>query len=269
MRCPVLRLPVLGLLLVAGLAAVPAAAETPEEKGLRIAQAAESRGEGYQWSTASGRMILRSASGSSSERQFVTKAIEAGDGEDRGMLIFTYPPDIAKTALLTIGNKDADDDQWLYLPALKRVKRISAGGKTGSFVGSEFSFEDLSAPTIEDYTHTWLGEAPCPGQETLVCDIMERRPLDEDSGYTRIVSWQDQVEYRSHYTEFYDRKNALLKVLQTYDYALYKERFWRASRLVMTNVVSGKSTEMLWESFDFDTPMALEDFTTRALERLQ
>lgn len=246
-----------------------AAAETPEAKGLRLAEEAKAQAEGYKYSTASGRMILRTASGASSERQFTTQAVEVGDGEDRGMLVFTYPPDIARTALLTIGNKSDDDDQWLYLPALKRVKRISAGGKTGSFVGSEFSYEDLSAPQIEDYTHLWLREEPCPGHAELLCDVVERRPKDEDSGYTRIVSWQDQTNYRSYYAEFYDRKDALLKTLTSYDYKLYKDRFWRASRLVMTNVVTGKSTEMIWESFDFDTPLAAEDFTTRALERLQ
>ncbi len=260
----------LALLILACLAAAPvAAAETPEQTGLRLAEEAKARGDGYQWSTATGRMILRSAGGSSSERQFITQGVEVGDGEDRGMLVFTFPPDIAKTALLTIGNKNDDDDQWLYLPALKRVKRISGGGKTGSFVGSEFSFEDLSAPTVEDYTHVWLGEAPCPGQETLTCNVLERRPKDEDSGYSRILTWQDKTDYRSFYTEFYDRKNALLKVLIAYDYKLYKDRFWRASRLVMTNVITGKSTEMVWESFDFDTPLSVDDFTTRALERLQ
>ena len=257
------------LCLLCCLASWPALAETPEQKGLRLAQEADARGDGYQWSTATGRMILRSAGGSSSERQFTTQAVEGEDDEGRGMLIFTYPPDIAKTALLTIANKGADDDQWLYLPALKRVKRISAGGKTGSFVGSEFSFEDLSAPSVEDFVHVWLGEAPCPGQEALTCNVVERRPLDEDSGYARILVWQDKDEYRSHYTEFYDRRNALLKVLVSSEYQLYKGRFWRASRLVMTNVVNGRSTEMIWESFDFDTPMAVDDFTTRALERLQ
>jgi len=257
------------LLLLCCLVALPAAAETPEEKAMRIMREAEARDDGYKWSTAQGLMILRNASGSSSEREFTTKAVEVSEDEGRGMLIFTAPADIARTALLTIGYKNEDDDQWLYLPALKRVKRISAGGKTGAFVGSEFSYEDLSAPAIEDFTHLWLGEAPCPGQEALVCDIIERRPLDEDSGYTRIVTWQDQSDYRAHYSEFYDRKNALLKVLQTFDYQLHKDRYWRASRLVMTNVVNGKSTEMIWQSFDFDTPLSAEDFTTRSLERLQ
>lgn len=256
-------------LLLACLAAHPAAAETPEEKGLRIAEAADARDDDLQWSTSTGRMILRTAGGSESVRAFVSKGVKVDEEEGRGMLIFTAPADIARTALLTIAYENEDDDQWLYLPAVKRVKRISGGGRTGAFVGSEFSYEDLSAPAIEDYTHVWLREEPCPGQESLLCDVIERRPLDEDSGYTRIVTWQDQSDYRAWYSEFYDRKNSLLKVLKVYDYTLYKDRYWRAGKLVMSNVVNGKSTDMIWESFDFDTPLVPDDFTTRALERLQ
>lgn len=253
--------------------ASPPAEETPEEKGLRLAEEAKARGEGFRWQTARGRMILRDAQGNTNERIFESRVLEDLDDSDeegvRGIIIFQHPPDIKDTALLTIGQRKADDHQWLYLPALKRVKRISGTSKTGSFVGSEFSFEDLSAAAIEDYEYKWLVDEPCPGAEDLTCHVIERRPKDDESGYSRIVTWEEVDNFRAYKSDFYDRKGTLMKTLTVTRQELFKDRWWRAMDLIMVNHITGKSTQMVWSNYDFDTPLAENDFTVRALERLQ
>lgn len=253
--------------------ATPPADETPEQKGLRLAQEAEKQNEGWRWQTASGRMILRDSQGNTNERAFESRILEDQNPNDnegaRGIIVFLLPPDIKNTALLTIGQRHDDDYQWLYLPALKRVKRISGTSKTGSFVGSEFSYEDLSAAAIEDYTYLWMAEEPCPGAEDLTCNVIERRPKDDESGYSRIVVWQEVGKFRIYKSDFYDRKGSLLKTLTITRHELFKDRYWRVMDMTMVNHVNGKSTQMTWSNYNFDMPLAEADFTVRALERLQ
>jgi hypothetical protein len=251
----------------------PPGDETAEQKGLRLAEEASDNDSGWRWQSANGRMILLDAQGNRNERAFESRILEdqnKGDAETlRGLIVFKHPPDIANTALLTVGQKNEDDYQWLYLPALKRVKRISGSSKTGSFVGSEFSFEDLSAREVDDYTHIWLAQEPCPGTEELTCEIVERRPKDSESGYSKIVTWQETGKFRVFKSDFYDRKGMLLKTLTVQRHELFKDRWWRSMDLVMANHSNGKSTQMLWSSYDFDKPLQESDFTVRALERLQ
>jgi len=243
--------------------------DTPEAKGRHFAEQAWEANSGFQWSSATGLMVLIDSRGNRSEREFESRVVEDLEAGDLGTLVFLAPPDIAKSALLTIGQKEGDDHQWIYLPALKRVKRISASGKTGAFMGSELTYEDLGSPQLEDYSYLLLAEEPCPTDPALACTVLERKPLDRESGYSRIVSWYDTTTFRIVKSDFYDRKGTLLKTMTADRFELYKERFWRARRLVMQNHVTGKGTEMLWSNFDFDTELKSEDFTTRALERLQ
>ncbi len=243
-------------------------AETAQEKGLRIAQEARDQGEGFGSVEAVGVMTLRDARGDTSNRAFVSRTLDGvGDVEDKGLMIFREPRDIRGTGLLTHSNKFRNDDQWLFLPAFNRVRRISSSGQSSSFVGSEFSFEDMRATIVEKYTYLWLRDEPCPGAPDLICSVNERRPTDSDSGYTRIVSWIDQEEYRVWQANFFDRRDAFLKTLTASSYHQYKNQFWRADLLVMVNHQTGKSTDLVWDSFDFDADFEDGDFSTRALER--
>ena len=103
---------------------------------------------------------------------------------DLGIIVFSKPRDIRGTALLTHANVEpSDDDQWLYLPAVKRVKRISSSNRTGKFVSSEFSYEDLGSQEVEDYTYKWLRDEPCPTDASLTCHVTESYPKNPKSGY--------------------------------------------------------------------------------------
>jgi hypothetical protein len=224
--------------LAVAMALAPAAflAETPEEIGLRIAVEADARETGYGDTEVVMRMVLRNRQGEESVRNFRTKSLEVLDDGDKSMSIFDEPRDVKGTALLTFTHKTDSDDQWLYLPALKRVKRISSDNRSGSFVGSEFAYEDLSSQEVEKYTYKFIADEPCPGAEDLTCWKIERYPTDENSGYTRQVSWSDHDEYRAWKIDFYDRKDAHLKTLVFADYRQYLGQFWRAHSLNMVNL---------------------------------
>ena len=240
--------------------------ETPEEKGLRIAQEASTRNEGYDDFTAGMKMVLRDRHGQESVRQMRFKVLEVpGDG-DKSLFVFDRPRDVRGTALLTHSRINAQDDQWLYLPALKRVKRINAAKRSGSFMGSEFSYEDMSSPEVEEYTYRYLRDEPC-GE--LTCTVTEQFPLDKKSGYSRKVVWQDSVELRTWKMELYDRKGSHLKTLTFADYRRYLDRYWRAGEQKMVNHLTGASTRLEWTDFRFRTNLDKSEFTHTALRRVR
>jgi len=246
---------------------IVAFAETPEEIGLNIAKEADARDTGYGDSEVTMEMVLRNRHGEESLRTFRTKNLEVeGDG-DKGLSIFDEPRDVKGTALLTFTHKTDSDDQWLYLPALKRVKRISSENVSGSFVGSEFAYEDLSSQEIEKYTYKYLEDEACPGAAELVCWKSERYPTDENSGYTRQVNWIDKDEYRPWKIDFYDRKDALLKTLTFTDYRQYLGQFWRAHTMAMVNHQTGKSTDLTMDEFKFQTGLSDREFNQKSLSR--
>ena len=137
-----------------------------------------------------------------------------GDG-DKTLAIFEEPNDVKGTAFLNYTHKEGSDDQWLYLPALRRVKRIASNNKSGPFMGSEFAYEDISSQEVEKYTYEFIRTEDVEGTPMYV---IARIPLDKRSGYTRQVVWYGQAEYRLQRVDYYDRKNELLKKLTYHDY---------------------------------------------------
>jgi outer membrane lipoprotein-sorting protein len=245
------------------LLAAPAFAETPEEKGLAIALEADRRNDGFGDTSSTLQMILRNRQGEESKREIRSKVLETkGDG-DKSMIVFDQPKDVAGTGLLTYTHKSADDDRWLYLPAVKRVKRIASSNKSGPFMGSEFAFEDLGSQEPEKYTYKYLRDEKLDGQD---CFVSERYPKDKDSGYTRMVVWMDKAEYRPLKLEFYDRKQSLLKTLTLTDYNQYLGKYWRPGKLDMVNHQTGKSTTLLIRDYKFRNGFKDRDFDQNALQ---
>lgn len=253
--------------LVVALLSAMVSAQTPSERGLEIARLGAERTEGYGDTVARGEMILRSAGGQESVRRFTSSSLEMANDGDRTLFVFEWPGDINGTALLTHAHQTAEDDQWLYLPALKRVKRISSSNRSSSFVGSEFTYEDLVPTEIEKYTYWYWYDEPCPNAPQATCHVYERRPIDRSSGYTRQVIWRDTEAYRIQRIDYYDRREELLKTLVVEGYTLHEARFWRPARMHMANHLNGKSTVMNWSDYRFATGLAEQDFTPRALER--
>lgn len=246
-------------LLAAGLAR----AESPEAKGMAIATEADRRGEGFGDTSTTMQMILRNRQGEESKREIRSKALEVkGDG-DKSLIVFDEPRDVAGTALLTYSHTKGDDDRWLYLPALKRVKRIASSNSSGPFMGSEFAFEDLGSQEVDKYTYKYLRDEDFDGQK---CFVFERYPVDKTSGYTRMVVWMDQAEYRPLKLEYYDRKASLLKTLTLSEYKQFLNKYWRPGRLEMVNQQTGKSTTLIFKDYKFRNGYTDRDFDQNSLQ---
>ncbi len=246
--------------------AAPARAETPEEKGLAIAREADRRDDGFGDLTARLTMVLRNRRGDESTREMRFSSLEMEYDGDRNLIVFDSPPDIRSTGLLTFTHKTGSDDQWLYLPALKRVKRIAASNKSGPFVGSEFAYEDMTSPEVEKYTYRYLRDDSPDGVPSFV---VERFPVDSNSGYSRQVLWLDKAEYRVRKIAFYDRGNSLLKTLTLSDYRQYLKKFWRPDTSYMVNHQTGKSTLLTYRDFRFKTGLNERDFHRNRLKTVR
>lgn len=245
-------------------AGAPLPAATPQEQGLAIAQEAERRDDGFGDHTAHLTMVLRNKHGEESTRSIRVLTLEVPSDGDKSLSIFDEPADVKGTALLSFTHKHGTDDQWLYLPALKRVKRIASADKSGSFMGSEFAYEDISSQEVEKYTYRYVRDEDLDGQ---ACFVVERYPVDEYSGYTKQIVWIDQAEYRPMKVESYDRKRSLLKTLTFRDYRQYVGRYWRADEMLMVNHQTGKSTVLTWSDYRFRTGLKDADFTQESLKR--
>ena len=237
-----------------------------QDKGLAIAVEADQRDQGWVDSKASMNMVLRNRQGETSERQIRSRTLEVqGDG-DKSMTIFDRPADIRNTAFLSYTHALKPDDQWLYLPALKRVKRIASANKSGPFMGSEFAYEDISSQEVEKYSYTWLRDETFDGQEAFV---IERIPLYKHSGYTKQEAWIDKEHYRVLKVDYFDRKGALLKTLVASDYTLYLDKYWRAHQMDMQNHLNGKSTTLMWSDYVFGNGYTDRNFDRNSLKRVK
>ncbi len=232
--------------------------------GIEIAQEAEISDNGWISNSNILTMTLTNRKGQKSTRQMHGYFMEVeGDG-DMSMTIFDTPADVKGTASMIYTHKIGDDDQWLYLPAIGRVKRISSSNKSGPFMGSEFAFEDLSSQELEKYTYKYISEESMNGEE---CYKVERYPVSKSSGYKRNIVWYNKSNYRVEKIEFYDRKDELLKTLNYSNYKQYLSKYWRANTLKMVNHQNGKETLLEFSEIKFGINLTEDDFSQNALKR--
>ena len=237
-----------------------------EVRGRAIAEEADRRDYGWGDNSSTMRMVLHNRNGDESVREMRRQALEAEEAGagDKSLITFDAPRDVAGTSLLWHTKILDPDDQWLFLPALKRVKRISSSNKSGPFVGSEFAFEDLVSQELDKYDYRFVSEEVCGDLE---CYVVERLPLYEDSGYTKQIVWWDRDEYRVQRIDFYDRKDELLKTLIYHDYGQYLGQYWRPDLMSMENHQNGKSTDLQFSEWTFDGGLTDGDFTPSRLRR--
>lgn len=242
--------------------------ETPEaHQGYEIAARSDRTDAGFSDSKVDATMVLRNAAGQSTQRSLSFSTLEKVDETvgDKSLVIFNSPRDVEGTALLSHAKILDPDDQWLFLPALKRVKRISSANKSGPFVGSEFAFEDFTITELNKFTYAYIGEEELDGE---MMDVVERFPRYEKSGYTKQKSWIDQINFQAHKLEFYDRRGELMKTLTLSDYREY-DGIWRAHKLAMVNHRTSKETDLVYDAFEFKTGLDKNDFQQGILTRLR
>jgi outer membrane lipoprotein-sorting protein len=213
-------------------------------------------------------MKIYSKAGEVKERRLVSHALTPPGGLTKTLLRFLAPRDVENTALLTWEGREGNDDQWLYLPATRRVKRIAASGKKNRFMGTDFSYEDLRPENLALHTYQLVGSERVEGAD---CYVIEARPATErqaaDSGYSRRKLWIRKDNYTTVKQEFYERKGQLEKVGVSRNLVNVKGTFWRAREVEMRDVQAGTRTVMVVEQRALDTGLKDSFFTEAELTR--
>ncbi len=231
--------------------------------GLEIAREADRRDQGFADLTANITMIIKQ-DGSQQQRELKFSALELNDDGEKRLFVFRHPADIKGTAVLNYSHIKGDDDQWIFLPAFKRVKRISSANKTTPFVGSEFAYEDLVSIEVPKYHYLYLGDEEIQGQS---CFKVQFTPSYENSGYSRQIVYLDKQYYRILKVDFFDHQNALFKTLTANGYKQYLGKYWRPDSLHMVNHRDNRQTIMQWQNIKMKNGLSQRDFTVMALKR--
>lgn len=244
------------------LAPLDASAQSPAERGRSIALKADRANAGYGGEEAELEMVLINAQGDRVKRKISLMTTEMeGDG-DRSLLTFEWPADVQGTRLLTWSHARKNDDQWLYLPSLRRVKRISSRNQSGAFMGSEFAFEDLGSQEPEKFTWSFVTEETF---EDRAVWRLERVPTSRRSGYSKQIVWMDKQYQQPLRIDYFDRKGVLLKTMRSRKFERH-EKWWRPAVLEMINHQTHKKSILRWTDRTMGEDFDPEDFEKEALE---
>jgi hypothetical protein len=186
-------------------------------------------------------------------------------GKDKkSVMVFEKPTDVKGTAFLSWEYDDParEDDKWLYMPAMKKVRRISGASKNEYFMGSDFTYDDMGDRNVEEDTHTLLGEESVDGH---ACWKIESIPVDPEDMYTRKVLWVCKAADMVIKAEYYD-KDGLLKVYRALDFRV-QDGFWTLFRSEMNNVSHSHRTVMAVDSVRYDSGIGNDLFRVSTIQR--
>ena len=231
------------------------------QNGEEVAKQAYKKISGYQSSISKITMVLKNAQGDKNIRKLEMKKLEGKNG-DRSLLIFLYPNDLKDTKLLSYEVIGGDDKQWLYLPALKRVKRISSRNKSGSFMASEFSYEDISSQNYKNYTY--LKEVKTVTKNNVQYFKLQRIPKDKHSGYSKQIIYIDTKENLARFGEYFDKQGRLLKKISFQNYVVL-DGVYRVRKIVIRNIQNQKESTLIWDSDTIKAELSKKDFSKRVL----
>lgn len=240
------------------------ASGSPEEQGKAVVEELGRRNAGYKDFIGDVEMDLEDATGTKAHRAFSVKILEKQPGSvdgDRSLIVFSSPADIKGTAVLSHPHVNAEDEQWLFLPASRRTKRVSSSNRSGAFVGSEFTFEDLTASDPRKFTWSVRGKEACGAAP---CVVLEAVPKDPSSAYSKRVLRIDG-ELRVQSVEFFDKKGTRLKTLTYGEYQQLDGGYWRAKSWTMKNAQSGKGTTLRFVAMKLKSALSSSDFTPEKL----
>ncbi len=231
--------------------------------GLKIMEKVYNRPTGNDM-TANLTMTLTNSSGQERIRELKQYKRDFGSVEKK-IMFFLKPADVKNTSFMnwSYDEPGKDDDQWIYLPALKKIKRISSDSKGDYFMGSDFTYDDLGDRKPTDDTHKILREEKLNG---LDCYVVESIPKDEDYMYSKTITWVVKGRWYGLKKEFYDEDGELLKIL-TLNNAENIKHFWIISDVEMNNVQNNHKTRMQQKDIKIDTGIPASMFTQRMMKR--
>lgn len=245
----------------------------PAEKGQRLYQEADKRhgplmgygSPGYGDSQSRFIAVIKHPDGRQDVREIRLKYLENTPDGNKRLMIFDKPKDLKRHAMLTISHKDGADEQWTYDPETKQVKRIQSNNAFTPLSGTDITFEDISSQDIAKYQYEYLNDTRMDGQ---LCYVVNRIPKNRYSGYQRLETWIDKSTYLVKKIDYYDRSGALLKTLTLDSYQQFNDKYWRAGEMLMENHQTGRSTELLWSEYRFNTGLTEQDFTLTSLRNV-
>jgi len=199
----------------------------------------------------------------------VTKLFDNGDTEKR-LLRFLSPADVKGTGLLVFDYKEKDDDMWLFMPALRKTRRIVSSEKAKSFMGSEFSYADMTPPVLDEFTYEILSETEAEG---TLCWEIEMVPIDDDiadeNGFSKRISYIAKKDFVIRKAVYYDldgelHKELAVKEIKELDPENHK---YRPMHMVMVNKQNNRKSILKVDRIQFNPDVKDDYFTTRYLER--
>ena len=210
-------------------------------------------------------LTLVKKNGDKRERKMVSWAMDEGK-DTKKIMFFTYPGDVKGTGFLTwdYDQTGKEDDKWLYLPAMKKTRRISgSSSKTDYFMGTDFTYDDMGGRNVDDDTHKLLREETRDGHK---CWVVESVPKDAREIYSRKLTWIRQDCDTAVYVEFYDKLDKLHRVMTVQDVQKV-QGFWTVMKMEMKNVQNGHSTQITVTGPKYDVPVNKSLFTVAKLEK--
>ncbi len=229
--------------------------------GAEIIERVKDRG-GTPTTQARIKMVIQEKDGTPAERLLDQYSLNPS-GARKSILIFQKPASVQRTRFLTMENKGRDDDRWIYLPALGRVRRIAGSEGSSSFMGSDFSYDDLSSRDVERDEHTLLREEALDGAE---CYVIESKPRKAgDWQYVRSVSWIGKETFVLMKAEMYDENARMIKRL-TASNVEKVDGVWTARLLRMEDVIKGGFTTIEFTIVQHGKSIPAGVFTTKFLE---
>lgn len=188
------------------------------------------------------------------------------DGLEKRIIRFIEPADVRGTSMLVVDNKNLADEMWIYLPALKKTRRIVTSEKGKSFMSSEFSNADMSSPTISDFTHKHLEKSGTKNQW-----IIESIPVNEDKadeyGYSKKISYISIDKNQLLKMEFYNFDKELFKVIEIKSIFLLSDGKFMVKNMVATNLNTNRKSEILFSNINEGVKIDDSNFTVQNLER--
>jgi hypothetical protein len=215
-------------------------------------------------------MKLINKKGKVKKRMMNTYSMKTKDGLTKSMLVFTAPKDIKGTGLLTWEQKDRDDDQWLYLPATKKEKRIASSGKKNRFMGTDFAYEDMRPEDLDVHEYKLVGSETVDGQDCYVVEAFPSTPKEKkESGYSKRKLWIRKDIFFTVKIEFYNKKGRLFKVQTNRDLKNVTGTIWRSNTVIMRDLKKKHETHLIIRKRALNKPMKEDFFTLRKLKSLR
>lgn len=259
------------LILAASFSFAPSAAHVQQSPNARAILEKVSQMRKLAGSEAVVHMGIANGDGQMREREIAmaTKLYDGGKTEKR-IYKFLSPPEIKGTGVLVFDYETEADDVWVYLPALRKTRRIVGSQRSQSFMGSEFTYSDLNVPPLDDYTYKFLQEEPYGGEPCWVIEVTPKNAeIAQSEGYSRKTYWISTQKYALRRGLYYDAKGQLLKELKADDLQLLdpKGQHYRPMRMEMVNKQNGRRSVFTSKKVTFAPAANDEYFTPRYLER--